>query len=242
MFGIVSRLGLTLAFIASSVAAMAHDARSHKSPVDAPGNLSAAYAFPLPEPGSYELPPIMRAAGGRVLDERSVTHDLADMLRGRITILAFIYTRCGDICPTASFQLSLLQDLAAKSPEIAKRMQLLSMSFDPEYDTPAVMAEQAKIWRSPKKEAPQWRFLTAPDRVTLTPLLIAYNQSVGPKPDKASATGPLYHIFRAFLIDRSGQVRNIYSLDFLDPNLVMTDVKTLILEERSREGRSVLAR
>jgi hypothetical protein len=61
---------------------------------------------------------------------------------------------------------------------------------------------------------------------------VAYNQSIGPKPNKTSSPLQFYHIFRAFLIDRSGQVRNIYSLDFLDPNLVMTDIKTLLLEEK----------
>jgi protein SCO1 len=235
MSGIMLRTTLILAFMASSIAALAHDTHSHGSSADAPENLSATYAFPLPEPGSYELPPIMRAAGGHVLDENGRNHDLAEMFRERVTVLAFIYTRCGDVCPMASLQLSLLQDLASKSPEFASRMQLLSMSFDPEYDTPAVMAEQAKIWRSPKKEAPEWRFLTAPDRVTLAPLLIAYNQSIGPIPNQSSSPEQFYHIFRAFLIDRSGQIRNIYSLDFLDPKLVIADIKTLLLEKVSPE-------
>jgi cytochrome oxidase Cu insertion factor (SCO1/SenC/PrrC family) len=43
--------------------------------------------------------------------------------------------------------------------------------------------------------------------------------------------GPLYHILRVFLIDRSGQIRNIYSSGTLDPRLVVADVKTLLLEE-----------
>jgi len=233
MFRIVLRTGLILAFSASSIVAFAHDAQLHKSSLGASKGLRTAYAFPLPAPGSYELPPIMRAAGGDVLDENGRNHDLGVMLRERITILTFMYTRCGDVCPAASLQLSLLQDLATETPEVGSRMRLLSMSFDPDYDTPAVMAEYAQIWRSKKKDAPEWRFLTAPDRVNLTPLLIAYNQSIGPKPNKTSSLQEFYHIFRAFLVDRSGRVRNIYSLDFLDPKLVMTDIKTLLLEEKT---------
>jgi len=242
MFAIALRAGLALAFAVASIAALAHEARPYKPPADTPGGSSAAYAFPLPEPGSYQLPPIKPAAGGRVLDEKGRARDLAELLRGRIAILAFIYTRCGDICPAANLQLSLLQDLAAKEPKVAGLMRLLSMSFDPEYDTPAVMAEQAEIWRSQEREAPEWRFLTAPDRMALTPVLAAYSQSIGPKPDKNSPTGPLYHIFRTFLIDRSGRIRNIYSLDFLDPRLVLTDIKTLLLEEEKLKRRHGFAR
>jgi cytochrome oxidase Cu insertion factor (SCO1/SenC/PrrC family) len=104
------------------------------------------------------------------------------------------------------------------------------------------MAEQAQIWRSQQSQAPEWRFLTAPDREALAPLLAAYDQSIGRKPDKNSPSGPLYHIFRAFLIDRSGKIRNIYSLDFLDPKLVLTDVKTLLLEEVSLKRQNGASR
>lgn len=241
MSGVLLRMALALVFAAASGAAFAHDAPPHKPAADAARGPSAGYAFPLPEPGSYELPPIKKAAGGPVLDESGRTHDLADLLQGRITVLAFIYTRCGDICPTASLQLSFLQDLAEKYPAIARQMQLLSMSFDPEHDTPEVMAEHASAWRSPSSNAPRWRFVTAPDRATLAPILAAYNQTVGPKPDPTSASGPLHHIFRGFLIDRSGKIRNIYSLDFLDPKLVLTDIRTLLLEEQ-RAGRKVTVR
>ena len=73
-------------------------------------------------------------------------------------------------------------------------------------------------------------------------MLAAYNQAVDAKADPASAGGPLSHVFRAFLIDRAGQVRNIYSLDFFDPKLVLNDVRTLLLEDgagaRSRRRSS----
>jgi len=43
----------------------------------------------------------------------------------------------------------------------------------------------------------------------------------------------LYHILRVFLIDRDGRIRNIYSSATLDPRLVLADVKTLLLEEKT---------
>jgi protein SCO1/2 len=229
---------IVLVSASASTTVLGHEARQNQAAAGAAGIGSEAYAFPLPKPGSYDLPPIKHAAGGLVLDEQGRAHDLIDMLRGHITILAFIYTRCGDICPVASMQMSFVQDLAAKDPAIAARMQLVSMSFDPEHDTPAVMAEHATIWRSQSPNAPQWQFVTAPDRVALTSVLAAYNQTIGLKRDPKSLTGPFTHIFRAFLIDPSGQIRNIYSLDFLDPKLVLTDIRTLAMEDDSvrRQG------
>jgi len=234
--------GLALVFATASATAFGHEARQHQAPPAATGQGSAAYAFPLPKPGSYQLPPIKRAAGGQVLDETGRARDLGTLLRGRISVLAFIYTRCGDICPVASMQLSFVQDLAARDPEIAARMQLVSMSFDPEHDTPAVMAEHATAWRSQSPQAPRWEFLTAPDRAALAPVLAAYDQTIGHKRNPDSPTGPFTHIFRAFLIDRAGQIRNIYSLDFLDPQLVMNDVRTLVLEDERGTRRNDASR
>jgi len=228
---IVARLILATVLGGASWAAPAHDLHKREPSAGQPIGPSTGYAFALPEPGSYRLPAIRPATGGSVLDERGRGHNLTDLLHGRITVLAFMYTRCGDLCPTATLQLSLLQDLVAKDQRLAQRMHLVSMSFDPDHDTPEVLAEYAAGWRSDETDAPEWLFLTAPARSALTPVLAAYGQAVSAKPDPGAASGPLYHIFRAFLIDASGQIRNIYSLDFLDPDLVLTDIKTLILNQ-----------
>lgn len=217
--------------VCGSTIVRGHEADQHQVAAAKSGAGSETYAFPLPNPGSYELPVIKRAAGGVALDEQGRTYDLLSLSKGRITILAFMYTRCGDICPVASMQLSLLQDLVAKDPVMAARMHLVSMSFDPDHDTPAVMAEHAAIWRSQSPNAPEWLFLTAPDRAALAPVLAAYNQTIGRKQNPKSLTGPFVHIFRAFLIDPDGQIRNIYSLDFFDPQLVLTDIRTIALED-----------
>jgi cytochrome oxidase Cu insertion factor (SCO1/SenC/PrrC family) len=227
----VLSLGLALALAS---AAPAHE--SHRPGRAAPAGPSAGFAFPVPEPGSYRLPPIRAAGDGSVLDEEGRSHRLRALMEGRITILAFIYTRCGDVCPMASLQLSLLQDRAARDPAVSRRLQLASMSFDPDYDTPAVLAAYAAHWRSTDRRAPPWRFLTSTDRAALAPVLAAYDQTIGWKRDPAAVGGPLHHVFRAYLVDTDGQVRNIYSLDFLDPDLVLADVRTLMAEKPLPQG------
>ncbi len=233
-----ARLIAAVALCGAPLLAAAHEQHEGKAAGSQAASPSAGYAFSLPEPGSYRLPSIRPAAGGDVLDESGGRRELTDLFKGRITVLAFMYTRCGDACPTATLQMSLLQDLAARDRQLAGRIQLVSMSFDPEHDTPAVMAEYATHWRSDEAGAPDWLFLTAPDRTALAPVLAAYDQSVASKPNPSEAGGPLYHIFRAFLIDPSGRIRNIYSLDFLDPELVLNDIRTLLIGMEADERRA----
>jgi cytochrome oxidase Cu insertion factor (SCO1/SenC/PrrC family) len=125
--------------------------------------------------------------------------------------------------------MSRLQDLAKKDIQLSRRMQLITMSFDPEHDTPEIMRAHATHWRSGHRHAPSWSFLTSRDPQTLAPMLEAYNQPVQ-KAEQASPGGPLHHVFRAFLIDQDGLIRNIYSLDFFDPELVLNDVRTILME------------
>ena len=48
-------------------------------------------------------------------------------------------------------------------------------------------------------------------------------------------TGVLQHTLRAYLVDAHGQVRSIYSSGFLDPELLLNDVRTVLgAEEASR--------
>jgi len=219
--------------LALGLAVFSGSAGSHEDHRGSRNGARTVYAFPVAPPGSYNLPPIMRAAGGPVLDETGRRHELAELLSARTTVFAFVYTRCGDVCPTATLDMSQLQDLAAKDQRLSNVVRLITMSFDPEHDTPEVMRAFAGQWRSGNRAAPEWLFLTGPDRQTVEPLLAAYNQRVDRGPETGSRNGLINHVFRAFLIDEDGLIRNIYSLDFLDPNLVLNDVRTL-LEERLR--------
>lgn len=212
--------------------AFAHD--GHETAGSTASGPAANYAFPLPEPGSYNLPAIRAAAGGRVLTVTGEAADLAGLVRDRITVFSFIYTRCADICPLATMQLAELREGARSFPELDGRLRLISMSFDPDYDTPAVMDEYGRAWRDAGDGGAEWLFLTAPDQAALRAVLGAYDQAVDPKPDPDDPSGALNHILRVFLIDEAAIVRNIYSMDFLDPDLVLADIRTLI---RERDGR-----
>ncbi len=212
------------------VAAMPAGANPHDAHQPSGLTLTPAYAFPLPTPGSYRLPPIKAAAGGTLLDEAGQPRELGGLLDGRITIVGFVYTRCADVCPAASLDMARLQDRVARVGAGSSRLRLITISFDPDHDTPAVMREYASALRSTDPAAPEWLFLTAADRASLAPLLAAYDQRVGRKPLPDGSPNALSHLFRGFLVDPAGKIRNIYSLDFFDPELVFTDIRSLEAE------------
>jgi protein SCO1 len=89
-------------------------------------------------------------------DEHGRTVRLAD-LRGKVAAIDFIYTRCPlpDVCPRLAANFAALQ--RRFRDRIGSNLVLLSVTVDPEYDTPAVLADYAKRWGA---DPHGWHFLT----------------------------------------------------------------------------------
>ncbi len=197
------------------------------------------YDYEPPAPGSYSLPVVKVAPDGALLDSNGKSLSLRDLTHGRVTVLSFIYTRCAALytrcaapkaCPYATGVLSQLHRASEDDNALAKNLRLVSLSFDPEYDTPQRLAVYSEGVHE-EKTGCEWRFATAKSRAELESILDAYGQAVDKRQNAADPQGPLYHILRVFLIDREGRIRNIYSSGTLDPRLVLADVRTLLLEE-----------
>jgi protein SCO1/2 len=89
-----------------------------------------------------------------LIDEQGRPAHLSDF-RGKLTAIDFIYTRCPlpDVCPRLSANFALLQKT------FGPRIVLLSITIDPEHDTPAVLREYATRWHF---DSAIWHFLTGP--------------------------------------------------------------------------------
>jgi protein SCO1/2 len=68
-------------------------------------------------------------------------------LRGKVVVLTFIYTRCPmpDFCPLMDRKFSELAQHVAVFPNKAKDIRLISLSFDPEHDTPEILRKHAQV-------------------------------------------------------------------------------------------------
>ena len=219
------RAFVLLAAAAASHAVTAHDSRPE---ILAPG--WGILNYEAPAPGTYRLPPIMHAVDGRVLREDATSANLFDLMGDRVVLLSFVYTRCNDVngCPLAKAVFHLVRSRLKERPELAGAARLISMSFDPDNDTPEAMRAYRPVSDDGSVE---WLFLTTRNRTDLRPILDGYGQYTLREYDHNGVyTGEFAHLLRVYLIDRERRVRNIYSTGFLHPDILMNDLETLLLE------------
>jgi cytochrome c peroxidase len=222
------------ACIAAAAVALAAPLRAHEGGVHAPPLAPGwgALEFTPPAPGSYALPPLGAAADGRVLASDGSPTTLHAAFGDGIAILSFVYASCNDVngCPLATAVLHGLARRAREDPEVAPRLRLVTLSFDPARDTPQAMA---RYGQAAAGEGLPWAFLTTASERELEPILAAYGQSVRAEVDaEGRPQGSLAHVLRVFLIDREHRIRNVYSASFLHADTLLADVRTLLLEER----------
>jgi len=184
-----------------------------------------------PAPGTYQLPPLGVAVDGKVLDASGKPASLYEVLGDKLVLMGFIYTHCSDVngCPLASYVMKQVQAKLRADPALAGQVRLVSLSFDPELDTPGAMREYAHHFRVPEGD---WVFLTTASDADLQPILDGYGQFRARyfNPD-GSYSGSMSHVLRVYLIDRNHAIRNIYSAGYLHADTAINDLRTLLLEE-----------
>src|SRR3984885_5973676 len=197
-----------------------------------PGKATAPrMEFVPPPPGRYTLQRIQPVADAVLLDTAGHSVKLSALTQRKITLLTFFYTYCVDPlgCPFAHTTLANLRDRVREDRALRGRVRFVSVSLDPPHDTPAALASYSQEFTiDPKFE---WRFLTARRVPDLLPVLDDFGQDVSVDVDeKGHATRTLHHMLKMFLIDARGEVREVYSLAFLQPQVMFNDIKTLALE------------
>lgn len=188
-------------------------------------------AFFAPEPGSYTLPVLGSAADGNVLDTQGKALTLHSLMGDKIVLLSFIYSTCSDVngCPLATSVLHKIKNRLKKEPQLAEKLRLVTLSFNPEHDTPEMMRHYGQELQDKDVE---WRFLTTRSEQDLQPILEHYKQNIQKVYDgQGRFTGTYSHILRVYLIDKNKQLRNIYSVAFLHPDTLINDIKTLLQAE-----------
>jgi cytochrome c peroxidase/protein SCO1/2 len=186
--------------------------------------------FVPPAPGTYVLHHIMPAPEGRVLGVDGRAAPLSRYTHGSITLLGFIYTTCSDPegCPLAYRVFDALKEAIAGRHDMQGKVRFVTLSFDPARDTPEVMKSYAGSRAIDKGNGLRWYFLTTRSARELMPLVEGFGQDV-----RVTRNGrELSHVLKVFLIDAGGDVREIYSSNFLHPEVVLNDIETLLAEER----------
>jgi cytochrome oxidase Cu insertion factor (SCO1/SenC/PrrC family) len=188
-----------------------------------------AQDFAPPPPGTYKLQHIISTPSGAVLDAQGKARRFSQFTTGKVTVLSLIYTKCSDGtgCPLATHRMKELKERIDEQPGLAPELRFVSLSFDPDHDTPGVMRAYGRTFVSQDAGVP-WHFLTTRSRSEIEPLVRGLGQDVWMPREGA---GALSHVLKVFLIDRRGSVREIYSTSFLQTQVLLNDIKTLLLED-----------
>jgi len=197
----------------------------------------AVLEFEPPGPGTYQLHRIMSAPDGRVLDTEGRSQKLSRFLQDKITLLGFIYTTCTDPegCPLAYRVFDGLKKEIQATPALHDQVRFVTLSFDPARDSPEVMKHYAGS-RIKESRGLRWYFLTTRSVRDLLPLVEGFGQDIRYSVDKSTGrpVRELSHVLKVFLIDRSGSIREIYTSTFLHPQVVMNDIRTLLMEQGAK--------
>jgi protein SCO1/2 len=164
---------------------------------------------------------IQEAPEFTLTDQSGAKFSSAD-LKGKVYLVSFVFTTCNGSCPATTHRMEQIQE-ALKEKGLLKdsKVRLLSITLDPARDTPEVLRGYMKLYDA---DPASWRFLTGkPEEVNK--VIAAWGMWAKP-----AANGQLDHPSRIFLVDRKGQVREIYHLGFLKTKWVLEDVELLLKE------------
>jgi len=196
--------------------------------------VSGAAGASYPAPGTYKLHKIEEAASGWVLENSTwMPRRLSSYLKGQITLFSFFYSTCTDPagCPVAWSAFEDVYQRVQSDPSLRGRVRLVFLSLDPRVDTPERLSVFADNRRATQKTVP-WNFLTTWSESYLEPILKGMGQSAGREVDEAGMpTAVINHMLKVYLVDEEGWVREIYTTAFLQPDVLMNDIRTLVMEE-----------
>ncbi len=188
--------------------------------------------YQLPAAGSYPLPVLGLAKDATILTSEGKISSLYEVFGDQYVLLSFIYSSCNDVngCPLASHVSYQLKAQMRNNALLADNLKLVSISFDPERDTPQVMKLYANNFKYAGK-AGEWQFLTTDSVSSLAPILADYQQDIQREYSlDGNQSDDFSHILRVFLIDPQKQIRNIYSVEFLHQDVVLNDLNTLFMQ------------
>jgi protein SCO1/2 len=170
--------------------------------------------------GASPLADIGPAPAVVLTDQAGKPFDLA-RLQGKAVVVSFVYTTCGGSCPATTHTLYRVQQALKEARLWGKRVELVSISLDPARDRPEVLAEYARVFDA---DTSAWHFVTGPPDA-VAHVIAAWGMWVKPGP-----AASLDHPSRIFLLDPRGHQREIYSLEFLRPAVVVHDVETVLAD------------
>jgi protein SCO1 len=172
-------------------------------------------AYHVPTPGD-QVPDF------KLLNQSDRTIHL-DQFKGKLVLMTFIYTRCqlADFCPRMSHNFADVDKALAADPALYKQTHLLSVSFDPTYDTPKVLRSYGGAYTGnfTNERFTHWDF-AAPSEKDLPAITQFFDVGVTPGDSKS-----LTHSLSTVLIGKDGKIIEWYPTNEWKPEEVVATIR-----------------
>lgn len=178
--------------------------------VASPTNSVLATTPPITPSQTGELKPGDLLPDYELISETGKAIHFSDF-RGKAVAFTFIFTRCPlpDYCPRMGNHFAKARELILANTSAPTNWQFLSISFDPDFDKPAVLSSYANFYR--KDNADRWMFAAAPmsSLAQLAPRLdLIVNREAG---------GSISHNLRTVVLDPQGRIHRQFDGNLWTP-------------------------
>jgi protein SCO1/2 len=194
-------ISLMLALLLWSLAGPVHPAFAHNTSSD-----------------NARLPTIGPAPDFSLTSQDGAPVSLGDF-RGKVLAVTFIFTSCADTCPLLTAKMAQVQN--ALGADFGTRISFISITVDPERDTPSVLKDYAQTFGA---NLEGWSFLTGAS-AAIDDVVERYGVFTS-----RAAAGDVDHTFLTSLIDRDGNIRVQYLGVRFDPEEFRRDLLSLVAE------------
>jgi protein SCO1/2 len=173
-----------------------------------------------------ELPVLAELPAFSLLDEQGRSFRRDDLL-GRVWIADFVFTACSDACPRLQQKMKRIQDRLVPL-EQGGNIGLLSITVDPERDTPQKLRQYGQIFGA--REG-LWRYLTGPQQEVERTVVKGFHIAMAKMPaasletDAHAEAFDIMHGERLVLVDAKGRIRGYYDAD--EPDKLLRDARAL---------------
>lgn len=148
-------------------------------------------------------------------------------VRGKVLVVAYIYTNCPDICHIISKKMNVFKERIKKSG-LQDRVYFISITFDPARDTPDVLRHHAEMMNL---DLHNWVFLTGDESAISATLKVAGMEAIKDPVDSSGNGEQSYlisHRDRISLADKNGRIRKHYKGSEFNPDELLADIKKLL--------------
>ncbi len=162
----------------------------------------------------------------QLVDQFSERVNFPAAYQGKVILVGYVYTHCPDICPIITYN---MRDVQRALPD-EENFMLVSVSFDPDRDTPEILYNYADSYRVDQQN---WRFLTG-NRNQVESLLSKLEIATVKTPTRFVDERPIYfidHTDRVTLIDKKGQIRRTYPGSEFQAEDIVDDIRILLSEQ-----------